>query len=331
MGQAKKEDAKHFSEGFIGRGFCELLRLHRLVSKGQISCIHFDTSAIQLRKARFIYKLYRDCIPIIITHHGSRPVDLSELHGCIFTAVSPTARDAMVVPAGAKIHIIPNGVSRVIDDCDTSGVLRDVIEDPRIPIVWVGRTGGPDVVEKDPLGFLLLAHEDFDQIYQFVLVDGEGTLETAGVDTWLRDRIKYKPKMSQSGVRNLLGIVSKKKGALVMTSRSEGFPVVVVEAFSMHCPVVVPDVNGLQCVVHKVNGFKYDRHDGLDGLKDAIGYISDREVVESVCSYAYDQAITTYSLHKTIQQYQLLYGKELPQRYILKYHWLDAIQTYLSR
>ena len=95
--------------------------------------------------------------------------------------------------------------------------------------------------------------------------------------------------------------------AFVLTSLSEGTPMVLLEAMASGCPVVTSAVGGnVDIINHRFNGLLYDVHN-LDALCDAIMLLHSNPGLRStLASNASDHIRSEYSLDNMIAGYELL-------------------------
>ncbi|TPJ48630.1 glycosyltransferase family 4 protein [Mesorhizobium sp. B2-7-1] len=156
------------------------------------------------------------------------------------------------------VVVIPNGV-------DYEGVFnpqgvdlgaarrRFGIGDGTFVIGFVGRMSE----EKRPLAFLavvapiLAAHANVR-----VLVLGDGKMKTAFRDAaraaGIADRVHHLPRVDRAAMPQFYAAC----GILVMSSRIEGTPLVMLEALAMGCPVATTDVGDAALVIREgINGF----------------------------------------------------------------------------
>jgi len=252
--------------------------LCRDVIKGKYDVIYATSTVTDSLVFGLLFELSKELCPILVVHHGSRSCDLARYRGLCVCGVSPESLTSVSSSDDSYRDILPN----IVETCFDQKV--QVIEggDSRVPLLWVGRTKGIDVYDKDPLGFLALSLVLPSSQYYFIMVDGDGDEESSGCDSWFREHIKYYKGLKRSEVLQQMDFVARKCGALVMTSRSEGCPMAVLEAWSVGCPVIVPDVNGFSIVHDNINGFKYCREGGINSIVDRLSALRDRSHIAKV-------------------------------------------------
>lgn len=151
-------------------------------------------------------------------------------------SVSRWQQQFLLTQFGIKTHYLPNGV-------DLSLCLRGNAQSFRSStglhekfVLWVGRN---DPV-KNPAEILQLAHITPGISYCLVGPDltNESMQRQFGVST--PDNVTYTGQLSQAEVQNAIAACS----ALVITSRREGLPTLVLEGLAHQKPLVVPNETG---------------------------------------------------------------------------------------
>ena len=221
------------------------------------------------------YWAARRCgIPVVTTVHGSTGGDLkNRLYEYLdrrllrrFDAVmcvSPQLHDR-IIEAGCprnKVHFIPNGHLPVahISRNEARSVLR--LSETGSVIGWIGRLShekGPDLVI-DALGRL-------ERDYTAAVLIGDGPCRPA-----LEEQISglAGASITLAGVRRDAARLLPAFDALVISSRTEGLPMVLLEAMAAEVPVVSFAVGGIPTVLDEKTGWLVGPGD-VGGLATAI-------------------------------------------------------------
>lgn len=117
--------------------------------------------------------------------------------------------------------------------------------DKRYDVAFVGRL--EDV--KDPFRFINIISQLVKEIPTVsVVMMGEGSLERQCSD--LIKKLELEKNIDLIGFMNNPYPVLQNSKILVMTSKSEGLPMVAIEALSMGKPIVVPKLEGIESIVN---------------------------------------------------------------------------------
>ena len=147
-----------------------------------------------------------------------------------------------------KLDIIPNGFSKIEESPSIPESLIDR-NSQRPLLVFVGRLSF-----QKGLDILLDAVDKFETDPGFDLaIAGKGELSE-----WLKER---HTKLERSDIVKILGLVTDSEKlwlyenatGVVIPSRFEGLPTVLLEAMHSSCPVIMSDVNGLGSLVSESN------------------------------------------------------------------------------
>ncbi|GDX62476.1 hypothetical protein LBMAG34_0100 [Candidatus Saccharibacteria bacterium] len=183
-----------------------------------------------------------------------------------------------------KITVIHNGV-------DTN-FFKPSSKEAKNKISWIGRFSE----EKNPLLFAKLAQKN--KKFDFVMA-GDGPMYEL-VEQYIKD--------NQIHNLNLLGKIKNSKSlieesrAIVMTSRMEGLPIVILEAGSMGKPVFVPNVGGIpEYVVKGGNGIMHNNEDEL--FSNISKYLNKKNTYWEAEKIR-ENVIKKYSLEKMLDEYK---------------------------
>jgi glycosyltransferase involved in cell wall biosynthesis len=189
-------------------------------------------------------------------------------HPGISTVVVPSRynKDAIerIARPRKEIVVLPNPVDTAMfyrrPAASAGAVFGDLAGSPTV--LWVGRleeAKNPDeciriatlVLSARP-GVRLVMTGDADD-YQARL----GRLSSA-VPPSLKDRVTFIRWVDYHDMPALYSLAAETGGCLLLTSRHESLPMVIIEAFACRCPVVAPDVAGIgEVVIDGVTGRLY--------------------------------------------------------------------------
>jgi glycosyltransferase involved in cell wall biosynthesis len=246
----------------MGSGRDLVLRLLR----NPFDLIHLTTGVLGNERLCRAIALAAGNARIICTSHGSVPITPGKLAVDAYTAVSSSAARAYAWMRPEQIRIIPNAVDPNIFHPSGSES-----SDGNPPILlWVGRTLDADWRSKDVWGFLHFVANTTSRDLRFVIIDSEDRREDLGIDRWLRGRVDYRFGLTPQEMASMYRRVAASGGAWISTSRNEGMPICLLEAWACGCPVIVPRAGGFEIVDNDVNGFVYDINGNFDSLHLAI-------------------------------------------------------------
>ena len=204
--------------------------------------------------------------PVVLLGAGGERAVTGPTHATRYVAVSEAAADVLAEDASRPVAAVPSGYDEA--------VFRPGPAQPaaRPVLVWVGRSFDP---VKDVHLFLDIA--DSAREYDVVLVDS--SLEP-GADVRERldrlgDRARHTAFLEPDEMAELYRVAGASGGALVNTSRSEGFNCAIVEALACECPVVAPRLPGLAHLADGVSAVIYERADGAPAAVGALKRLAD--------------------------------------------------------
>ncbi len=230
-----------------------------------VDLIHLhDTLPILIRKT--LKRARKEKIPVVTTYHNDyiKTSILGKIMKKIRWAMQGRdtlhKSDAIIVLTsyfenllrikGVKgnLDIIPNGFSKIEDLPSIPDSLAER-NSKRPLLVFVGRLS-----YQKGLDILMDAVDKFETDPGFDLaIAGKGELSE-----WLKER---HAKLGRSKIVKILGLVTDSEKlwlyenatAVVIPSRFEGLPTVLLEAMYSSCPVIMSDVNGLGSLVSESN------------------------------------------------------------------------------
>jgi len=102
----------------------------------------------------------------------------------------------------------------------------------------------------------------------------------------------------------------KEHDALVMTSRYEGVPYVVLESMALGVPVIHTDVGGISNILtDRLDGMIAKQEDAIDFMKKMLELLNDFNLYKSLRDNAF-KTIQSYTIEKMVSQYVSLYLNE---------------------
>jgi glycosyltransferase involved in cell wall biosynthesis len=167
-------------------------------------------------------------------------------HVVVASTIAQALAESEVPPS--KIHVIHNGVDTDLFEPTRyrhADSMREWgLEDGRPVISFIGRL----YEEKQPLEFLALAAALADTPAQFMLI-GDGpehdAVEARLRRSDLRERVLWHKHVPPECIPSVLAATS----ALAITSSTEGFPMVMLEALAMEVPVFTYDVGDVRAAI----------------------------------------------------------------------------------
>ena len=183
-----------------------------------------------------------------------------------------------------KIAVIHNGV-------DTN-FFKPISKVKENKISWIGRFSE----EKNPLLFVELAQRN--KKFDFVMA-GDGPMYEL-VKQYIRDNQIHNLKLLGK-IKNSKSLIEESR-AIVMTSRIEGLPIVILEAGSMGKPVFVPNVGGIpEYVVKGGNGIMHNNEDEL--FSNISKYLNNKNTYW-VAEKIRENVLKNFSLEKMLDEYK---------------------------
>jgi glycogen(starch) synthase len=131
-------------------------------------------------------------------------------------------------------------------------------------------------------------------------------LEQQAAALGLGEAVEFKGRISPEHVPELMN----KATIVVMPSRSEGFPMVALEAAQMARPIVATPVGGLpESVVHQQTGLLVEPEDSL-ALAEAIAFLlSHPDIARQMGQAGRSRALDIFSMERFVDAYDALYRK----------------------
>lgn len=206
--------------------------------------------------------------PIVLMSQLARRELTGPARATRYVACSADAAEVLALDADGDVIVIPSGYDQ---DVFRPGPAPPA---PRPLLVWAGRSADP---QKD-LGLFLDGVEslpDHDAVILDASFESSAARSVAARVGSLGGRVRHLGFQSPETVADLLRQAGSSGGALVSTSRYEGFPVTVLDAMACACPVVAPAVPGMSHLVDGTNAVIFERAGGSTALVEAVGRSAD--------------------------------------------------------
>lgn len=267
----------HFLPGYAWQDYLlNFVQTHHPTSI-LISASEFGYSTLEKLKEEFpelpVYNLLHNDSELGYFRHSVQYDRCIDGHIAVSGAIGKKLRDIGGIPA-AKVRVIYNGVDvrrRFNPQCYVDPELRPRWGVPagRPVVTWIGRLSE----EKRPEEFLTMARllrrtTETDPTFLFVGDGAKREVIAEAIDQLdMGDRLRWFRGLRPEAVAEVLAMTD----LVVITSSSEGFPMVMLEALSMSVPVVSYDVGDVRAAIRDgVNGYLVPAADTL-GLVDRVG------------------------------------------------------------
>jgi glycosyltransferase involved in cell wall biosynthesis len=289
------------------------LRLGRHLARAGVSVVHTHNphALIYGAPAAFIAGAMA-----IHTKHGKNP-DTARRVWLRRTAGKLARAHVAVTPAlarvalksgdcdGPRMHVVPNGVdlTRFKPSRRARAQARLELGIPRD--AWVVGTVGRLAPEKDQALLVDAMADQLDEHRQLVIVgDGpERASLAARVAATGRSRYVHMTG-ARADVQNLLAAFD----AFALTSRTEGLPLVLLEAMAMGLPVVSTAVGGIPDLIeHRITGFLLPPGDVARLSRQLASLSLDFSLSRQVGEAARRMVLERYSLTRMASDYEALY------------------------
>jgi glycosyltransferase involved in cell wall biosynthesis len=289
------------------------LRLGRYLARAGVSIVHTHNPHALIYGAPAAYIARAVAIH---TKHGMNPDTPRRLWlrrtaaklARAYVAVTPAlARVALKAGDcdGPRLHVVPNGV-----DLTRFKPSRRARAQARLELgipgdAWVVGTVGRLAKEKDQALLIDAMAAELGEHRQLVLV-GDGPERAT-----LADRIERTGRArhvhmtgARADVQNLLAAFD----AFALTSRTEGLPLVLLEAMAMGLPVVSSAVGGIPDLVeHRVTGFLFPAGDVARLSRQLSSLSRDFSLSRQVGEAGRRMVLERYSLTRMANDYEMLY------------------------
>lgn len=282
-------------------------RLNKIYSEWKPDLIHVHGG-----RAGLFHTITGTTVPTVYTVHGfhflhkpsgirwlatfAERVIISRANRIIFVSEhdAKIARTCKILPDNKPTSVIHNGIQ-----------LRKIQEDHTTPAKHVGFVGRLEY-QKDP--FLFLDALELLPDYTATMVGG-GSLESAvKQEITHRDLAKRVRQVGPLSHQESLEILST-FDVLLLTSRWEGLPLIVLEAMCAGVPVVAVNVSGLSEIIeHKKNGLLIDERSGQALAWAVRAAVENHELRAEMIDQARQHVRNRFSEENMLSEIQKIYA-----------------------
>jgi glycosyltransferase involved in cell wall biosynthesis len=299
----------------------QLLRIARLVARTGTRILHCHDPKSDIYG--YLLRLFRPGLRLVCTLHGwTVKVRREALYNWAtvlvlrrfdaILAVSESLRRRAETESLPGVHVIPNAID-VESWQRPDGAWRATPPGKKgIAIGFVGRLSP----EKGPLNFVRTVRRVSERAADCeFFVAGEGperpAMEALAASLHVADRIRFLGHLNEEELRALY----RRLDMVLLTSHTEGLPMVILEALAMSLPVVATRVGGVGEIVRDgVNGLLAEQGD-IEGLATAVLRLVDSAALRvSLGVEGRKGVVTRFSLPARIAALESLYQGLLPVR-----------------
>jgi len=191
-----------------------------------------------------------------------------------------------------KIAVIPNG----LPDIGAPKTPCPEIERKRLRVLFVGRLN----VEKDPLTLVTALRDCPPNVHLTLVGDGSlrPELESFVQQHGLSDRVAFLGKLDAENVAKRYQV----SDVLCVSSTSDSFPTVILEAMSMGLPVVGSDVDGIPFMVeHEKTGLLFPPSNHKELARHITHLANHPKQVQAMGQSAYQRFKHRFTLEQNTQ------------------------------
>ena len=268
--------------------------------------------------------------PLLVSAHGSDLQMLQQIpwgrwiarfifkQAESFTVTSEYGRKLLIqilgedCPGIEKIKVLPMGIHQTEAPPErfTPQGCREVRNGHSI-ILYLGR-----LIPTKGVDLLLQALSGMDKVTTLIAGDGSERIKLEKLSKNLKVDAKFLGWVSRGGIRDLLKIAD----CVVIPSRdakegkSEGMPLVLLEALAEGCPIVATAVGGIpEAIRHRQNGYLVTPNDA-DSIREGIRTVLSDENLRLSLKEAAKKSVTNFDLAQMARRWEMLY-EELIQRF----------------
>lgn len=207
-------------------------------------------------------------------------------------------RAAGVAPA--KIHLVPNTFAPIAGGVSREDARRR-LNLPNVPVIgWVGRLStekGPDIALE---AFARLGRSNI-RLLMIGAGPDESLLRRRAAVLGLGDLVLWR------GVVPDAGVLFSAFDAFLLSSRSEGTPVALLEAMATQVPIVATRVGGVPDMIDATSASLVESHD-VDGMAAALADVLDEpNLARARADRARARLSQQFTLENWLSQYESIY------------------------
>lgn len=313
----KSESIKVFKTLLLNNNFKNLIKniliIHKYVKKEEIDIIHCHGTpsniiGIILKKicgVKFITTVHSD---LMYEFQGKKKFIYAKIekltlkYADFIIPVSNNLKEKLIDRHGKedeKIKLIYNGIG-----VDTSRV-NVKKRDEKFKFLFVGRLVEIKNVELLLQGLDYINKKDKDFVCN-IIGDGEDLekLKNMTKDLGLDSKVRF------LGYRNDIQEFMVKSNALILTSKMEGIPITIIEAFANKLPVISTAVGGiLEMIVHGENGILFDLENKNEFNKVLLDLVEHKYDLDKLSDNAYNEYLKKWNQKTLTDRYKYIYLK----------------------
>jgi GalNAc-alpha-(1->4)-GalNAc-alpha-(1->3)-diNAcBac-PP-undecaprenol alpha-1,4-N-acetyl-D-galactosaminyltransferase len=302
-----------------GRGLVpfarRLLAFRRFVKKSRPDVVVSFLTSVNVMSLLATARLE---VPVIAAEHSYPPAQpmtaaigrlrqLTYPRASMVTVLTGEGRDWIKtnIP-GAAVEVIPNPVQLPLNSSEPRIDPLDTVGSQRRLLLAAGRHDEGKQFSHLVSAFagLSAAHQDWDLV---VLGDGPARKDLQH----LVDDLGISERVRLPGRAGNMGDWYMRADLLALTSRFEGFPLVLVEAMAHGCPVVSYDCDtGPRDIVrHGIDGLLVPPSDGIAGLTAALGQLMADADLRSKMGLLGEAAMNRYSMEHILESWDSVFDR----------------------
>ena len=304
LAQAGIESAAYFQRdiggGDLFRALCPTHfeadgSLESVIAAGRFDAINAVSSTMTMDVPRAVARA-RFAGPVIVSCHGDYITGWNRCNANRVVALTRWWAARIEPYTDLPIEVIGNPV-------DTKRFRPPEAPAPSAkPIIgWVGRSEehGKNVERLKRIMAALPAG-----VHDFQVVDGTPQPDAAALFGPLSDRVGWYGRLPGARMPEFYRGIAASRGALLVTSDQEAFPMVGLEAMASGCPVVVPDAWGSEEMVeHGETGFIYARANDVADAAACLRRLLEPECWGEAAVRARERAERLYSVGAIARRY----------------------------
>jgi len=150
----------------------------------------------------------------------------------------------------------------------------------------------------------------------------------------LVDDLNLKGKVKFLGFQKEVKKILKDSDIFILSTRWEGLPIVVLEAWVSKVPVIVSNVHGIKSLIRdKEDGLLFEFGNEKNLAEKIKTLIENEELKEKLMNNGYLKVKNEYNLNKTIKQYKKLFYPIMKVLQVVKlyYPWVGGVEKVVQQ